>query len=327
MLLSNEINKTVYGFFKLFLDMEIWQLNTFSVVARTLHFTKASKELNLTQSAVSHQIKSLEDELGVRLFHREKRKISLTSQGTRVLDYTNKMLNQINVMRKEIRESKDTLQGTIRLIAVPRSLNSPFYKVKRHFESIYPEIELFFEAVISSDQVFENVKNGISDIGFTTEKEDFKDLLAIPYGSFEMMFVVGKDHPLAKQKEVEFSELEKENWILFEKGSWLRRLTDEIFAKQNFQPQKSSETNDGATVFLSIKDGAGVGFLPKWGILDGLEDGKVVPIKIKNCHTHFPLNIVLSPENRSKLISVFIDYLLKKQLEGIDLDRSTKKSF
>lgn len=307
--------------------MEIWQLNTFSVVARTLHFTRASKELNLTQSAVSHQIKSLEDELGVRLFHREKRRISLTLQGSKVLDYANKMLNQVNIMRREIKENKEALQGTIRLVAVPRSLNSPFYQVKRHFESLYPDIQLFFEAVISSEAVFENVKKGTSDIGFTTEEDDFRDLMPIPYGSFEMMFVVGKNHHLANRKEVELSELEDENWLLFEKGSWLRRKTDETFSQQNFQPKHHSETNDGATVFLTIKDGAGVGFLPKWGILDGLEEGKVVPLKVKGVKSLTPLNIVIVPENHSKLVSVFIDYLLKKQLEGIELDRKPQSSF
>lgn len=307
--------------------MEIWQLNTFSVVARTLHFTRASKELNLTQSAVSHQIKSLEDELGVRLFNRENRRISLTRQGTKVLDYANKMLQQVKIMQREIKDNKEILEGTIKIIAVPRSLNSPFYQVKRHFESIHPEIQLFFEAVISSDSVFENVKKGASDIGFTTETEDFRGLMSIPYGSFEMMFVVGKTHRFAKRKEVDLSELTDEQWLLFEKGSWLRRKTDEIFLSQNFNPQKFSETNDGATVFLTIKDGAGVGFLPKWGILDGLEEGKVIPVKLKGVKSITQLNMVISPENHSKLVSVFIDYLLKKQLEGIELEKRTARSF
>lgn len=304
--------------------MEIWQLNTFCVVAKTLHFTRASEELNLTQSAISHQIKSLEEELGVRLFNRDKRRISLTSQGSRVLKYANKMLHQVNVMRREIEENKESLQGTIKIVAVPRSLNSPFYQVKQHFESIYPDINLFFEAVLSSEAVFENVKKGISDIGFTTENEDFRGLMPIPYGSFEMMFLVGKNHRLAGKKEVDLKDLENENWLLFEKGSWLRRKTDEIFSQQNFQAKTISETNDGATIFLLIKDGGGVGFLPKWGILEGLEEEKIIPVKLKGVKTFTPLNIVVSPENHSKLVSVLVNYLLKKQLEGIEIEQKPK---
>jgi DNA-binding transcriptional LysR family regulator len=299
--------------------MEIWQLNTFAVVARTLHFRRAAEELELTQSAVSYQIKSLEEELGVQLFFRDSRQISLTEQGLRILDYAKKMLHQVEAMRQEIVEKKESLQGTLKLVAVPRSLNNPVYQIKRDFEKQYPDINLFFEAVIDSEQVFKNVQTGISDIGFTTENNDFRELMPIPYGSFEMIFVVGKNHRLAKEKEVEFQDLENEKWLLFEKGSWLRRKTDEIFLQNSFEPAKISESNDGATIFLSIADGAGVGFLPKWGILDGLKERKIFPVKIEGVRALTPLNIVIKENNRSKLVCVFIDYLLEKQVEGFNL--------
>lgn len=299
--------------------MEIWQLETFKVVANTLHFTQASKELNLTQSAVSYQIKSLEEELGVQLFNRDKRKISLTSQGARVLDYANKMLDEVSIMKREIEENKDTLKGTLKVVAVTRSLNSPFYQIKQNFESIYQEVDLYFEAVLDSEEVFEHIRKGISDIGFTTKDNDFGNLLAIPYGKFEMLFVVGKNHRLTGKKQVRFGDLENEEWILFEEGSWIRRITDEVFRRHSFKPKKISESNDGSTNFLLIKDGAGVGFLPKWGILDGIEEEKIIPVKLTGVKCQAPLNIVIKPENRTKLVSVFVDYLLKKQVEGIEM--------
>ena len=124
--------------------MELWQLNTFRVVAEKLHFTRASEELNLTQSAVSYQIKSLEKELGVKLFNRNKRKISLTSQGQKVLKYANKMLQQIDKMKREIKENRETLSGEIKIVASTRSLSSPFPKIKKAFQKIYEDAELSF---------------------------------------------------------------------------------------------------------------------------------------------------------------------------------------
>ncbi len=307
--------------------MEIWQLNTFKVVAKTLHFTQASQELNLTQSAVSHQIRSLEEELGVRLFFRDKRKVSLTSQGNRVLDYANRMLNQVDLMRREISENKDSLQGTIKIVAVPRSLNSPFPRIKQEFQSKFPEIELWFEAVLESETVFENVRKGISDIGFTTKNEDFEDVLPIPWGKFEMLFVVGKNHRLADKKEIDLNELQNDEWIMFEEGSWLRRVTDELFSDHSFTPKKISDSNDGATVGALIKDGAGVGFLPSWGIIDVLEEGKLINIKLKKIKCETPLNMVISTTNRSKLVSVLVDYLLEKRVKGIDLYKKSEIVF
>jgi DNA-binding transcriptional LysR family regulator len=303
--------------------MEIWQLNTFKVVAKTLHFTQASQELNLTQSAVSHQIKSLEEELGVTLFSRGKRRISLTSHGNRVLNYANKMLNQVDLMRQEIKDNKESLQGTIKVVAVPRSLNSPFPHIKQDFEAIHPDIELSFEAVLESETVFENLRKGTSDIGFTTKNEDFEDVLPIPWGKFEMLFVVGKNHRLVGKKEIALNELQDEEWILFEEESWLRRKTNEMFAEQNFTPKKISDSNDGATISALIKDGVGVGFLPSWGIVDILEEGKLVNIKLKKVKVETPLNIVILPTNNSKLVSLLVNYLLEKRVQGIDLHKKS----
>jgi DNA-binding transcriptional LysR family regulator len=299
--------------------MEIWQLKTFSMVAKNLHFTRAAVELKLTQSAVSHQIKSLEDELGVKLFFRDKGKVSLTPQGNRVLDFVNKILHQVDLMKQEIEDNKDSLQGILKLVAVPRSLNVPYSQIKRDFQSVYPGVELFFEAVISSEAVFENVRNGVSDIGFTTRNENFGDVLPIPYGKFEMLFVVGKDHRLANRKEVSLNELKEEDWVLFENESWLRRKTDEIFSHHKFTPKNMSESNDGAIIRSLIKDNGGVGFLPEWGIVDGLEEGKLVQIKLRGIKSEMPLNIIISPQTRSKLVSIFVNYLLEKKIEGIEL--------
>jgi DNA-binding transcriptional LysR family regulator len=304
--------------------METWQLNTFSVVAKNLHFTKAAEELKLTQSAVSHQIKSLEEELGVKLFLRKNKQNFLTPQGKKVLNYAERILLQIELMRKEIKENKDSLQGKIKIVAVPRSLNVPFHEIKREFQMMYPDIELFFESAINSDTVFENVRKGISDIGFTTQNQDFQDLLMIPFGKFEMLFVVGKNHPLNKKKKAILSDLENEEWALFEEGSWLRKQTDNIFLQQNFVPKIVSESNDGAVIRSLIKENSCVGFLPNWGIIDALEEKKLISVTIKDVKNSVPLNIAISAGNSSKLTGLFINFLLEKKLKGIETYKNSK---
>ncbi len=306
--------------------MEIWQLNTFKVVAKTLHFTQASQELNLTQSAVSHQIKSLEEELGVRLFMREKRKISLTAQGNRVLNYADKMFRQIDVMRQEIKENKETLEGLVKIVAVTRSLNCSFSEVQRDFQLAYPEIDLRFDSVYEYSTIFENLRKGISDIGLTVRNEDSGEFVSIPYGQFELLFVVGKNHRFADRKIIELKDLEDEKWVLFEEGGWIRGKTDELFKKHNFKPKRITDSNDGNIVYSLIKEGKSVGFMPSWGIFEALQDGKLVHVKIKGVVCKAPLNIVIMPNTHSKLVSVFVNYLLDKQVSGIDLyNKSSKK--
>ena len=81
--------------------MELWQLRTFTAIAETLNFTKASEKLHLTQSAVSHQMKALEEELGVPLFIRAKSGVVLTDAGKIALEYAVRILN----------EAEDTLES------------------------------------------------------------------------------------------------------------------------------------------------------------------------------------------------------------------------
>jgi DNA-binding transcriptional LysR family regulator len=299
--------------------MEIWQLNTFKVVAKTLHFTQASQELNLTQSAVSHQIKALEEELGVRLFMREKRKISLTAQGSRVLNYADKMFRQIDVMRQEIEENKESLEGLVKIVAVTRSLNCSFSEVQRDFQLDYPEIDLRFDSVYEYSTIFENLRKGVSDIGLTVRNEDLGELVSIPYGQFELLFVVGKNHRFADRKIIELKDLEDEKWVLFEEGGWIRGKTDKLFKEHNFKPKHISDSNDGNIVYSLIKEGKSVGFMPSWGIFEALEDGKLINLKIKGVVCKAPLNIVIMPNMHSNLVSVFVNYLIDKKVSGIDL--------
>lgn len=301
--------------------MEIWQLNTFRVVAQTLHFTRASEELNLTQSAVSHQIKSLEEELGVKLFTRDKRKISLTPQGQTVLDYANKMLQQIDEMKREIEENRETLKGKLKLVAITRSLDNPFPQIRKKFNELHNEIKLSFQTVLGTDTMLKKVRSGEADVGFSVidalDLFNYEGLLTIPWGEFKMMFVVGKKHLLASKKEVPLHELKNEEWILFEKGSWIRNTIDNCFDQYNFEPDDVYETNDGAVIRSMVKNEEGISILPGWGILDDLKSGELISIKPKNVRTHVPVNIVVSSAQRSKLVSALIEFLLETEVEGL----------
>lgn len=154
---------------------------------------------------------------------------------------------------------------------------------------------------------------------------DFDGLLTIPHGVFEMLFVVGKDHPFAGKKKISLDDLKDEEWILFEPGSWIRHLTDKIFNQYNFVPTKTYEANDGAVIRSMVKNGEGITLLPGWGILDALKSGTLISIKPKNVITSIQANIVVSSAQRSKLVSAFIDYMLEKRLEGFRFPNKTSK--
>lgn len=298
-------------------QMELSQIKTFTVVARYLSFTRASKNLGLTQPAVSHQIKALEADLGIKLFRRDKQKISLTPEGRLVLDYAQKMLGQIDLMHRDIANHDKDLKGTVRLTAITRSMGNPFLELRSVWQSINKDIELVFESALMSDSIIEKVRKREADIGFSTLTDDFPGLASIPWGAFELALVVGTGHPLAKAKSVGLEELIEQKWILFEQGSWLRRESDKIFDRYGFSPKDLYESNDGGVVLNLIKDGFGIGLMPAWGIWNEVSAGSIKAVKIDGVDVVIELKLIILEEGRPAHVDIFLEFLLENEFAGI----------
>ena len=211
----------------------------------------------------------------------------------------------------------------MKLVAITRSLDHPFSQIRQGFRNIYKDIDLTFNTILETADLLDHLRKEKADIGFTIKDIfnlfDYKGLLIIPWGIFEMEFVVGKKHHLAGKKNLGLKDLKDEKWVLFEKESWLRNSIENIFNQHKFSPKNIYETNDGVVACSMVKSGEGITFLPVWGIWDNLESGKLIPIELKKVKTDVPINIIISSTHRSKLVSAFVDYLLKRNLKGIIL--------
>ena len=124
---------------------------------------------------------------------------------------------------------------------------------------------------------------------------------------------MGKNYRFDGKKRIFLENLIEDEWILFEPGSWLRNITNDIFRRYDFEPEKIFETNDGATILSMVKDGQGITILPGWGILEELKSGTLISIEPENFNTDVPIKIVISSKQSSKSVNAFVDFLLGKQ--------------
>src|SRR2546423_12749327 len=122
--------------------MELWQLRTFRVVAETLNFTRAAERLNLTQSAVSHQIKALEAELGEPLFIRAKRGVKLSQAGKTALEYAERILDDAQALKERISGREHTPVGRVRAAAATQAFVHLFATLFESFMRAHPGVEL-----------------------------------------------------------------------------------------------------------------------------------------------------------------------------------------
>ena len=246
--------------------MELSQLRTFRVVAETLNFTRAAERLGLTQSAVSHQIKSLETELGEPLFIRAKRGVKLSPAGQAALEHAVRLLDEAEALRERVAGGEHSPAGRVRAAAATQAIVHLFAPLFEEFMRAQPRIDVSFRTTAATDETVADILNGAADVGFASLPVYSPALKIESLFEDELLLVVGHGHRLSvAHGEVAVEELRRERLILFERGGSIRRTTDQFFNKVAIQPALALESNDTSFIKLMVERGIGVSLLPRVG--------------------------------------------------------------
>lgn len=295
--------------------MELWQLRTFRVIAETLNFTKAAESLHLTQSAVSHQIKALESELGEPLFIRAKRGVILTAAGKIALEYAVRILDEAEEMKEKVAGREKSPTGRVRVAAATQALVYLFAPLFESFMEAFEGIELVFRTTASTEQTITDILNGAADIGFASMPTYSPTLKISELVEDELMLIAGKRHRFAKMKNVKPDQLQKERWILFERGASIRRATDAFFKKLKVEPEKSLESNDTYFMKMMVEKGLGVSLLPSWAIREEVASGKLLQKRIQGHKLNRSVSMVELKGFQPAPTRAFTAYILSKKDE------------
>ena len=306
--------------------MELWQLRTFCEIAELLNFTKAAEKLNLTQSAVSHQIKALEDELGVRLFIRGKRGVKLTESGRAAVESSRRILNEAELMRQQVAGREHALDGRVRVAAATQALVYLFAPLFEDFMDRHESVELVFRTTANTEQTIDDVLEGLVDVGFASMAVYSPTLEVSELFTDELVLVVGKKHRLAAKKQVAITELEQERWVLFERGASIRRATDHFFKQVQVKPEKALESNDTYFVKLMVEHGLGVSLMPAWTVKEEVKTGRLSQVRIKGHELKRSVSMISLKGSQSATIRAFVESMLdgKGRLQAAASSRFAK---
>jgi len=293
--------------------MELWQLRTFREIAETQNFTKASENLYLTQSAVSHQIKALEDELGVRLFIRGTRGVTLTDAGEAALEHAKRILDEADKMRQSVAGRESAIIGRVRVAAATQALVHLFAPLFEEFMDENTQVDLVFRTTVSTEQTIDDILNGIADVGFASLPVYSPNLEVEELFEDELLLVMSPKHRLADNKVIPVKELEGERWILFERGASIRRATDDFFKKLKFEPEMALESNDTYFIKLMIEHGLGISLVPSWAVKEERDEKKLHIARIRGHKLKRSVAMVTLKGNPSAPIREFAAFVLEKQ--------------
>ncbi|MBT8406049.1 MAG: LysR family transcriptional regulator [Deltaproteobacteria bacterium] len=211
--------------------MEWQQIIGFYQVAKLGSFTKAADATFRTQSALSQQIKSLEQELDCQLFERiRKRKLRLTSAGERFLRFSEAILENYEGLKEDLNELKGLQKGRLRIAAPFTTLYHLFPETLKKYTTKYLHVEL---TILDRSQqvVIELVRDGDIDFGLVLESEASGDLTTLRWKKVETVLMTPKGHPLAEAKSVTLRQLAKYPLILPPKSpryTYRRRLEEQF---------------------------------------------------------------------------------------------------
>jgi DNA-binding transcriptional LysR family regulator len=293
--------------------MEWQQVIGFYQVAKLGSFTKAAEATFRTQSALSQQIKALEEELDCHLFERiGKRKLRLTSAGERFLTFAESILEDYDSLREDLNELKGYQRGRLRIAAPFTTLYHLFPDVLKEYTEHFPQVEL---TILDRSQqtVIELVKGGDIDFGFTVESEVPGDLITLRWKKVETALMTPLAHPLAKVRRVTLRQIAKYPLILPPKDLRFtcRRMLEERFQKLGLDYQIVMESSNVELTSLYVEIGLGISFATVVRDLPALKERKLEFLSMDQLFKPDYIAVVMRKDkNLASYKSSFINILL-----------------
>jgi DNA-binding transcriptional LysR family regulator len=246
--------------------VDVRRLHSFATLAEHLNFSRAAEVLNTSQPALSHQIASLERELGVRLFERTKRQVRLTAAGIEYLEGIGGAMRQLETSADRARDAQAGLRGTLSLAVVGMVMIRPLPAVVRAFSHRFPQTRISI-AILRHPDPFEAVRSNRAHLAFAVDTPELVDLEREVMWSFPYRAILPADHPLARHEDIDLNDLAGETLITppSRGGSAGGDRTLAVCREVAFAPayvREVPETADVEAIFGLVTCRLGFGILP-----------------------------------------------------------------
>jgi DNA-binding transcriptional LysR family regulator len=291
--------------------MELRQLRSFLSIAETLHFGRTAELIHLSQPALSLQIRALEDEIGVRLFERNRRKTTLTAAGFAFREDAAAALSQLEQAVRRARLAANGKLGLLRIGFVSTAGSEIVPNIVRQFRESNPEVAFSLRNILTAEQV-QMLETGSLDIGF----------LRLPIGGHPALdvvtvhrepfiLVVPSSHKLAKRKAVRLRELAGEDFVMYERtyAPGFHDLIFGILRDARIVPAVSQTAGEIPTLISLVASRMGITILPASSVKPSIPS--VTACAILDRIPMVEIGIAVSKRSRAAVVDNFRSFALK----------------
>ena len=291
--------------------MELRQIRSFLSIAETLHFGRTAELIHLSQPALSLQIRALEEEVGVRLFERNRRKTTLTAAGFAFREDAAAALSQLEQAIRRARLAASGKLGLLRIGFVSTAGTEIVPNIVRQFRKSNPEVEFSLRNILTAEQV-QMLESGSLDVGF----------LRLPIGGHSALdvvtvhrerfvLVVPSSHKLAERKRVRLREVAGEAFVMYERtyAPGFHDLIYGIFRDARIAPNVSQTAVEIPMLISLVASGMGISILPASTVKHSV--ASVVACGILDRIPKVEIGIAVSKRFRAAVVDNFRSFALK----------------
>lgn len=278
--------------------MDINYICEFSVLAETCSYMEAADQLFISQSALSRHIKTLEEDLGVQLFDRSTRKVSLSRYGAVFLPFARQIAATRYEYETALAAAQNACHGNIRIGTIPVMSH---YQITDLLADFQKNNVGFTLDVVEGDstELIRLLRSGQCDLAFLREgEEDTGEFNIIHYDTDQLAAFIPKSHPFARQSFIRIEQLRNEPLMFLSKNTFMYSLCVETCKKAGFTPNVVLTTRRAANMLDLVRKGMGIALLSRRPTIPLMTDDiaaiDIEPRIITNINLAYPKNLQLS---------------------------------
>jgi DNA-binding transcriptional LysR family regulator len=299
-------------YFKYAKIMELRQIRSFLSVAETLHFGRTAEMIHLSQPALSLQIRALEDEIGVRLFERNRRKTALTAAGVAFREYAGEVLLGLDQAVHKAKLAADGKLGILRIGFISTAGNEIVPTIIRQFRALNAEVEFSLRNILTIYQI-QMLEAGSLDIGFfRLPIGEHPGLEVVTVHREPFVLVVPSSHKLAKRKRVRLREASDQDFVMYER-TYAPGFHDLVFGMlrdAGIIPNVRQTAGEMPMLISLVDSGMGVAILPASAVKRSV--ASVVACEIADKIPMSEIGIAVRKGNRAPVVDKFRSLALEK---------------
>ncbi len=277
--------------------LEIRHLKTLLALKETGSVSAAAKRVYLTQSALSHQIKLIEEQFGLPLFERKSNPLCFTTAGERLIRLANEVMPKVIDAERDLIRVKHGDAGQLRIAVECHTCFDWLMPAMDEFREHWPLVELDIVSGFHTDPIGLLLSHR-ADCVIVSEVETNDDVIFKPLFSYEMVGICAKDHPLAAKEIWEAEDFADETWVTYPVSDDMLDLLRKVLKPKGINPTRRTTELTIAMIQL-VASRRGIATVPYWAALPYLEKGYVVARKVTHEGLFSDLYVAIRKEDES----------------------------